>query len=100
MEELLEAVKNYLDITWDDADTNKKIKGIVSRGMEYLNHAAGGKQDYEKEGQARALLFEYVMYVNSGALNEFQQNYLHELMMLQIHQEVKNYEQEKNADIQ
>jgi len=100
LEKLFEDVKNYLDITWDDDDTNRNIKGIVSRGMDYLDNAAGGKQDFEKESGARALLFEYAMYVNSGALSEFQQNYLPELLSLQMHQEVKMHEEEKNPDIQ
>ena len=34
---LLEDVKNYLDITWDDEATDKKIGGLIASGMAYLD---------------------------------------------------------------
>ena len=77
-------VKNYLDITWADEDIDKKVMGIMKRGMAYLDSVAGGQQDYSEECQARALLLDYVRYVYSSAFEEFQKNYLHELRTLQI----------------
>ena len=40
-EGLLESVKNYLDITWEDANTDAKITGIIGRGIKFLNDKAG-----------------------------------------------------------
>jgi len=88
---LLDDVKNYLDITWADPATDKKISGIMKRGMKYLDHIAGAENDYLAEEKPRELLFEYCRYVRSNALQEFQANYLHELLTLQINQEVKEY---------
>lgn len=34
---LLDDVKNYLDITWDDELTNTKLSGIIERGKNFLN---------------------------------------------------------------
>lgn len=88
---LLEAVKNYLDITWDDPDGDKKLAGIIARGIKYINSVAGAELDYTVEDKPRELLFDYCRYVRSNALNEFAINYQHELLSLQIAQEVKDY---------
>lgn len=91
-EGLLEAIKNYLDITWIDADSDTKLTGIIGRGMAYINSAAGSTMDYIVEGKPRELLMDYCRYARSNALNEFQANYMHELLSLQISEEVKAYE--------
>jgi hypothetical protein len=91
-EGLLNDVENYLDITWNDDATDKKITGIIERGIKYINHAAGAEMDYTVEDKPRELLFDYCRYVRSNALNEFQVNYLHEILSLQTDQEVKAYE--------
>jgi hypothetical protein len=95
---LLEDVKNYLDITWNDPDGDIKLSGIIARGMKYLNSIAGTKLDYTVEDKPRELLFDYCRYVRSNALDEFAINYQHELLALQIQQEVRAYA-EKNSDI-
>lgn len=86
---LLEAVRNYLDITWDDPAGDEKLSGIIARGMKYLNKAAGAELDYATEDKPRELLMDYCRYVRSNALEEFQGNYLHELLSLQIETAVK-----------
>lgn len=91
-EGLLDDVKNYLDITWDDADGDNKLTGIIARGMKYIDGIAGSEMDYTLEDKSRELLFDYCRYVRSNALEEFQKNYLHELLTLQIIQEVAYYE--------
>lgn len=93
-DELLEAVRNYLDITWDDPDGDTKLSGIIERGMKYLNKAAGEELDYTAEDKPRELLMDYCRYARSNALNEFQTNYLHELISLQNEYEVKRYAEE------
>ena len=85
---LLEDVRNYLDITWVDEASDLKLTGIISRGVEYLNALTGATLDYTTEGKPKELLFDYCRYVRSNALNEFQINYLHELLSLQLSQEV------------
>ena len=43
---LLDAVKNDQDITWADSADDKKITGIIMRGIRYLDTTAGMKLDY------------------------------------------------------
>ena len=90
-EGLLESVKNYLDITWVDLAGDEKLSGIITRGMKYIDSLAGTEMDYSIESKARELLFDYCRYVRSNALDEYQTNYLAELLSLQISQEVKAY---------
>lgn len=89
---LLDEVKNYLDVTWDDAQTDSKLQGIIERGKSYLNRVAGKELDFNAEDKPKELLFDYCRYVRSNALEVFQQNYLHELLSLQIDAEVEAYE--------
>lgn len=96
---LLDAVKNYLDITWEDASGDTKLTGIIARGMKYLDAIVGTSLDYTIEDKPRELLFDYVRYVRSSALDEFQSNYLPELLSLQIAEEVKAYVAEQSTDL-
>jgi hypothetical protein len=95
---LLEAVKNYLDITWEDADLDTKLTGIIARGMKYLDSVAGVELDYTAEDKPRELLLDYCRYVRSNALDEYMTNYLPELLTLQMRTEVAAYVEE-HADV-
>lgn len=94
---LLNDARNYLNITWDDPEGDNKLSGILSRGMAYLDHLAGAELDYAVEDSPRALLLDYARYARAEALNEFQTNYLHELLSLQIREEVARAEEQ--ADV-
>ena len=98
-EGLLEAVRNYLDISWVDADGDKKLTGIISRGMKKIDSIAGEACDYTAEDNPRELLFDYCRYVRSNALDEFMTNYLPELLSLQNQKEVARYVAEQIADV-
>ena len=91
---LLEAVKNYLDITWTDTDLDTKLTGIIARGMKYLDGVAGVELDYTVEDKPRELLMDYCRYVRSNALDEYMTNYLPELLTLQMQKEVAAYVEE------
>ena len=89
--ELLEDIKNYLDITWEDPEGDQKLSGIIARGMAYINRIAGSEQDFTEEAKPRELLCDYVRYVRAGALDEYAKNYLPELLALQIDRKVERY---------
>ena len=53
MSDLLEDVKNFLDITWDmDIRERKKLSGIVERGKAYLEGKIGFC-DFEKRNNKK-----------------------------------------------
>ena len=88
---LLEAVRNYLDISWTDSAGDEKLSGIIFRGMKYIDRVSGEACDYAVEDKPRELLFDYCRYVRSNALDEFMTNYLPELLSLQTQKEVARY---------
>lgn len=96
---LLETVKNYLDITWVDEETDKKLIGIIKRGIKYINNIAGAELDYVIEDKPQELLLDYARYVRSNALDEFQTNYLHELLSLRISEEVTAFDKGQSPDV-
>lgn len=93
--ELLEEVKNYLDITWQTtSEEDKKLLGMIERGKAALSGKLG-LCDFEKETQEKTLLFNHVMYERSGALDEFWKNYRGEIISLRLRKRVQRYEAEK-----
>lgn len=91
MQKLVGDIKNYLDITYNDAATDLKLQGIVNRGMSYLDNIAGAVQEYTEEGYARQLLFDYCRYARSNNLEEFSRNFNSDLVMLRIMNGVEDY---------
>ena len=94
---LLDSVKDYLDITWNDDRTDKKLTGIIERGIKYINHVSGSENNYTIEDKPKELLLDYCLYVRSNALSVFIKSYEPELLSLQIAQGVKDYEANNTA---
>lgn len=95
-QELIRDIKNYLDITWEDTQGDKKIEGMVRRGMAALSGRIGECNFYE-ETQERALLFDYVMYCRAGEMSAFWANYQPEIISLQISRKVDGYAENEES---
>lgn len=81
----LAALKNYLDITYDDPDTDTKLTGICRRAESYLSKAAGRAIEFGEgmdDQAALQLLFDCVRYIRANALDEFAENFSGELWAL------------------
>ena len=91
---LLNDIKNYLDITWDDSQGEKKLEGIIKRGMAAISGKIEECNFYE-ETQERALLFDYVMYARAGEVPQFWANYREEILSLQIARKVDTYSEDQ-----
>lgn len=87
---LLDDVKNYLDITWDDPVGDKKTMGMIQRGIAAIKGKIG-ECDFYGETQERALLFDYVMYARAGEIPQFWENYRTDIISLQIARKVDAY---------
>ena len=94
MDELLSAVRNYLDITWDDPALDEKLSGILQRGRTYLDRIAGEVLDYAEGSKGRELLFEYARYARSNAAQDFAGDFFAELNALHADGEVGRFEQD------
>ena len=97
-EKLLEIVKNYLDITWLDEFSEKKLLIMIKNSIEYFDSKSGLKNDYTIEGRAQSLLLNRVMYERSNILHEFEVNYQKELIAFINGAKVKKYA-EKNGTV-
>lgn len=89
--QLLEDVKNYLNITWDDEATDRKVRGLIAAGAAYLDLKRGAPADYEADGLPRSLLMDYVRYGRDEALDVFEANYRPLLLSMRHEQEVREY---------
>lgn len=79
----LETVKNYLDITWTDTDTDTKLTGILSRAESTLNSYAGAVLDFTDETTPEAqLLLDCCRYMWWNTFEDFKTSYAAELIML------------------
>lgn len=90
-EGLLDDVKTYLDITWDDEQTNRRITGLIEDGMAYLDDKLGEAGDYLSPGYPRTLLKEYVRYARDAALDVFENNYQSLILVMQTDRGVINF---------
>jgi len=79
---LLVAIKDYLKITWIDEDAS--IAGLIARGRAKLQELVGAELDFDTEGQARSLLFDYVRYAYNNASEYFEENFQREILRLQL----------------
>lgn len=97
MEHLLRDIKNYLDITYEDDQTDQKLEGLALRGQKYLDDVAGKPLDYESEGTPKALLLDYCRYARNNALELFGTNFGPDLIALRIGTQVEEYAEESDG---
>lgn len=88
---LLADLKADQDITWQDAETEAKIRNHAALGMAYLDGKLGEAGDYKAPGYPRMLLFEYVRYARAGALDVFENNYMSLILAMQNQRRVTAY---------
>ena len=87
---LLEALKTYLDITWNDTHTNAKLTGILSRAQAKLRAYAGNDElAFDNGSTEQQLLFDLCRYVWNNASEDFEANYLPDLLMLRANQKTE-----------
>ena len=88
---LLNDIKLYLDVTWTDTDTDRKISDLIADGIAYLDGKLGEAGNYTSPGLPRTLLKEYVRYARDAALDVFENNYQSLILTMQHDRGVMNY---------
>ncbi len=79
---MLDKVKAYLKITWDDEDPH--IQDIIERGKARLNELAGTELNYDSPGLAQDLLLDYCRYSYNNAAEYFEENFREQILRLQL----------------
>ncbi len=92
---LLVEAKNWLDVTWEDAEADRKLRGQLRRGMAYISAKTGVPASAfagdSVDDRAQELLFNYVLYDRSGAVDQFKKNYRADIVGLRIRWEMEHY---------
>lgn len=87
---LLEELKNYLDITWEDEGTDKKLDGILNRAKNILSEYAGEALSFDSNQETeKQLLFDCCRYIYNNSLEDFKVNFGAELITLRAKFSVK-----------
>lgn len=92
---LFDLVKGKLNITWSDEDTDSEINRIIEDGQVEMRRKLGTPDDYDFaiEGQERKLFLSWCLYEWNHASNEFDSNYLNDIMQVRQKYEVMDYAQ-------
>lgn len=93
MDNLLQRLKEKLNITWVEEETENRLNAILEDAKSALNFKLGAEVDYSN-GMERSLLLNYCMYEWNNCINEFDDNYFNNIMQLR-----QKYEVEQNEDI-
>lgn len=84
---MLEEVKGYLKITWNDEDIS--LLNMIDRAKGNLNDLIGVELDFHTNNQAKTLLLDYCRYSYNSALEYFEENFSKEILRLQLKEAVK-----------
>lgn len=100
---LCEKAKQECKITWNDEDTDEKVKRTVEDAVIALHQKLGMKDETEEvflePGLTRSLFLKYCLYDWNNMVNEFEKNYIREILTERHRYEVK-YERQKNQQLQ
>lgn len=84
---MLEEVKNYLRVTWDDEDS--EIISLIERGKKYLSRQTGTSLNFGDDDLPKQLLLDYCRYARNNALEFYQQNFAADLLFLSLQEGVR-----------
>lgn len=89
---MLEDLKNYLNITWEDEDIDKKLNNLIEESERSLNAIFGVDIDYSDNLEARELLFNRIRYAYNNALEYFETNFSKEILRISLLEGVNSLE--------
>lgn len=78
---MLEYIKRKLHKQWCTKEEEARLNDYIQEGKEYLERYDPAI-DWDRDNFARSLLTSYVMYTEANALDDFQANYLPDILSL------------------
>lgn len=93
-ETITDIVKRKLDITWSDEATDARIADIIAAAEPTMRHKLGLPESYDfaAVGQERSLFLSYCLYEWNQAANEFDANYLNDILQVRQRWAVRSAE--------
>ena len=101
IEKLLIQVKDKLNITWEDEDTDRRVKKIIASAIPDLLHRLGITDkdfDFSKDGAENTIFLAYCLYEWNHALNEFEDNYSKMIAQVRAKNEVARYLESEESE--
>ena len=95
---LIDTLKTYPDITWDDEHTNAKLSGILSRAQAKMCAYAGADLTFDDGTDEQQLLLDLCRYVWFNVPENFEENYKHDLLMLRAKYKVEAMPDDEETD--
>lgn len=92
--ELFLQVKRKLNITWEDSETDARVKDIIKSAIPTLKHKLGitdSSFDFAVEGAENTLFLAYCLYEWNHSVNEFDVNYANDIAQIRAKNEVAYY---------
>lgn len=68
-------LKNYLDVTYDDEDNDKKLIGILNRATAEIRELCAVPEGAELSDSEEQLLLDCCRYIRANALEDFPVNF-------------------------
>ena len=83
-DQLTDALRRKLNVTWSDEDTDARLADILDSAKLTVGYKLGLPDgfDFEAVGQERALLLSYCLYEWNHATSEFDGNYANDILQL------------------
>ncbi len=91
---MLEDVKKYLNISWEDDLIDEKLKELINQSKTSIKALGGVEVDFDKDTIAKELLFNRVRYAYNNSLEYFEENFHPEILRWQLMKGVEEVEQD------
>lgn len=93
-EELERNVRNICKITWNDSETDARVSSIAENAVAHIHDLLGmsgepSEADFLKPGTVRILFENYCLYCWNNVPDEFEKNYLRDILKARRKYEVE-----------
>ena len=89
---MIEKLKQYLNISWEDDELDKKLINLLEQSKNALTSLMGVSINFEEDEELEELLFNRVRYSYNNSLEYFEENFKSEILRLQLQKGVEALE--------
>lgn len=89
---MIEKLKQYLNISWEDDELDKKLINLLEQSKNALTSLMGVNINFEEDKELEELLFNRVRYSYNNSLEYFEENFKSEILRLQLQKGVEALE--------
>lgn len=98
---LIQQVKDKLQVTWSDTDTDRYITDITNSAIDTIKNKLGIKEtnfDFSVAGQENTVFLSYCLYIFNQEECNFDDNYRNDILQLRQKHLLNQYKQEQDDD--